>query len=194
MPTASRPRHLRQPFGTAAALLLASGCVAHAAAPHAAAPPAAAPAPAQGTRPAASPPAAANHGSGFSSLKEVAASVRFYEGGTLGQPMEQRAYRTEFAGPQTRLVYWELALRYRPAGQRVDFAIDAEWTDPAGRVIRRQRLDAFARRGTDSAWHSLGFGNAVAGAAWEADGDYGVALLVEGRKIASGTFRNRSAP
>ncbi len=183
MPIPSCPSRALALAGAVAGLVAASGCVTTSAVGAS---------PAGGGRHAtqrtAAPAPAAAAASGFASLEAVVTSVTFFESGEGGLPRAERAYTTAFVGAKTRFLNWEASLRYRPPRQKVEFVIEADWIDPGGRVIRHQRLDAFVRAGTTTAWHCLGFGNATPGAAWR-DGSYRVVLSVEGKEIASGSFR-----
>jgi hypothetical protein len=112
--------------------------------------------------------------------------VRFYEGGFDRVPYNQRIYNDRFAKSSTRAIYWELNLEHPDPGRRIDFAAEAVFYRPDGSVLTRRTHNLSIQSTWKTSYHSHGWGWREAGN-WPLD-TYRVELIVDGRKVGSGTF------
>jgi hypothetical protein len=120
------------------------------------------------------------------SLQATISQLNFYEGGYDGVAREQRQYNTSFSPSNSRYIYWELNLDHPAPGRRIDFTVDAVWTAPDGSEFARQSLGSYLLETWSSSYHQIGRGWREPGN-WN-PGTYRVDLMVNGEKVASGSF------
>ena len=116
------------------------------------------------------------------------AQITFFESSFDIIPKEQRVYKSEFTGLETRYVYWELNLHFNQPGTLLDFAIEAIWTDGDGKEITHQYNDASIQADWTHIWHCNGWGNKTPGAFWK-PGIYFVELKILGVQMGKSSFK-----
>ncbi|MFC2165821.1 protein kinase [Acidobacteriota bacterium] len=119
-------------------------------------------------------------------LSANVSELKFYEKGESTIPKEQRKYGKRFAKSESRYIRWELNLTHPAPARRIDFTIEAVWYKSDGSVLIRQTNPTFLEADWKNSWHAKGWGWKVPGN-WE-PGNYRVDLIVEGKKVASGSF------
>lgn len=119
-------------------------------------------------------------------LQATVTSLRFYESGMGGTPLEQRKYSNRFSGATTRFVNYEVSLSYPAPDRRLDCTIVAWYFKPNGSPFGQTSLDTYVLTSWTSSVHNYGYGWAEAGN-WPA-GTYAVVLSVDGSVIAQGSF------
>lgn len=119
-------------------------------------------------------------------LQATVTSLRFYESGTGGTPLEQRKYARRFSGATTRSVNYEVDLSYPAPDRRLDCTIVAKYFKPDGSPFGQASQDTYLLTSWTSSAHNYGIGWAEA-SNWRA-GTYAVALSVDGNVIAQGSF------
>jgi hypothetical protein len=151
--------------------------------------PAPAPTPAETPAPAPEPAQqTVSNQTGFISLLNTrVTALRFFESGSDLTPFSQRTYNNSFDKSKTRYIGWELDLEHPAPGSRLYFDIVAIWYRPDGEEYARQTLHSYVEANWANSQHALGWGSPDAGSVFSY-GDYRVDLLVQGEKIASGTF------
>jgi len=87
----------------------------------------------------------------------------------------------------TRYVNWQLDLHHPQHSSRIDFAIEALWYNPEGRLFYRNTINSFVEPGWTYSYHNNGWGN-IAGGAFQ-PGNYRVEFRVGGAKVATGNFQ-----
>jgi hypothetical protein len=117
--------------------------------------------------------------------------VKFYEGGFEGVPKDQRQYQSQFSVTDARYVWYDFYLTYARPGQRVDFAVESVWYRPDGSILDRSTYDYHINRDWTHSQHGAATGWRMPGR-W-APGVYRVDLLIDGRKIAGGSFEIRGS-
>ncbi|MDR4504242.1 MAG: tetratricopeptide repeat protein [Candidatus Scalindua sp.] len=120
------------------------------------------------------------------SMNARVAGLRFYETGNSWKPCGKGEYGTSFPRSTTRNVNWELSLNYPSPTKKSYFTITAEYYDPHGNIIIRQSKESSIQQGRTSSSHFHGYGWSQPGN-WET-GTYRVDIIVEGEKVASGSF------
>ncbi|MDR4497770.1 MAG: tetratricopeptide repeat protein [Candidatus Scalindua sp.] len=120
------------------------------------------------------------------SMNARVAGLRFYETGNSWKPCGKGEYGTSFSRSTTRNVNWELSLNYPSPTKKSYFTITAEYYDPHGNIIIRQSKESSIQPGRTSSSHFHGYGWSQPGK-WET-GTYRVDIIVEGQKVASGSF------
>jgi hypothetical protein len=104
-------------------------------------------------------------------------------------PIGKRFYTKSFSRTLTPYINWELNLIHPKPGRRVDFKIEDIWFGPNKNEIYRSSRDFYIDEDSlkSSQSNSLSRNN-FSSKAWK-DGYYRVDLYIDGKKIASGTFK-----
>ncbi len=114
--------------------------------------------------------------------------ILFFESDFDAPAKEQRAYKTEFTGSHIRFINWEIDLHFDAPGYKINFGIEAIWTDSTGHEIAHQNDNAIIEAGWTTIWHCDGWGNRTAGAFWK-PGIYFTELKIRGISIGKSSFK-----
>lgn len=122
------------------------------------------------------------------SLDATVVSLRFFEKSQKEQvPEGQRVFSEKFKGSKSRAIFWELALAHPPQGRTRYVTIHSVCYRPNGDVFGEGDLNSYVEGSWGKSTHVYGWGFAEPGS-WES-GTYRVELTVDGKKIASGSFK-----
>jgi len=127
--------------------------------------------------------------SGFiPSLNLTAVAFRFYGGGSVAVPYNERVYSTRFRSSTTQIIWYEIHLRNSAAQAHVEFDIDAVWYRQDGTVVNRATREAsfgpystFIKKVYTQGLRFYQPNNWI-------PGSYRVDLFIAGKKVASGSF------
>lgn len=120
------------------------------------------------------------------SLKARVTRLHFFEAGDEMTSQERRVYGSAFPKGETRSIYYELNLLHIPPGRRIDFDIEARWTNSETGPFS-SKLSSHILAGWEYSWHAAGVGWAEPGN-WPV-GDCAVSLFIGDEYVVSGTFR-----
>lgn len=122
------------------------------------------------------------------SLQADVIDLRFYESGAESVPRERRLYSMSFPKESARYINWELFITHEDfqRNERVDFEMNAVWTDPSGNVFTHQTTDSYLSPEWTSSWHGHGWGYDDPG--YWGVGTYRVDIFIKSRKVASATY------
>ena len=153
--------------------------------------PTAAPAPTATPAPAPTPTPRPTLTGYIPALDGHVAEMKFYESTAAGYkavPHDNRVYRKAFPRLTTRYVNGELLITFPTPDRRIDFKIEAVFSQSDGSVVARRTINAYVnenwRRG--SGYWAFGTGSSQP-SRWKA-GLYHVDLSVDGKLIASEEF------
>lgn len=142
--------------------------------------------PKDGMKPTPRAPPAPDEPPDIPSLTATVEDMRFYEGGLDTVPVDRRRYATSFVAPDTRCVWWELALAHPAPGKRRDFVIKAAWYRSDGTVAWNQTVNSKLEASWTRSQHTFGRGAATKGSL--TPDSYLVELEVDGRVVAAAEF------
>jgi len=123
-------------------------------------------------------------------LSRFVTVFRFYESGPGYPDYNKRTYRDRFVSSLSRYINWEINFKLPALGRKLDYELEAVWTNPDGTELTRQQRKSWIEADWTTPYTGGGWGSKVWGA-WK-PGRYSVAVYVDQNKIAEGSFQVQS--